>query len=264
MSLKDELKVRSLVALLLIPLVILILYLGKGYFVSLVILAFGMAMWEFLELYGVQGFLRYYAVLLFVVLSLLYYLGLTKWMVVPLILYFLPIPWLWNKGVSILKIAVSLFILVYSLLGGISAIVLRNHLGFKGVLFFLGIIWIFDSMAYISGYLWGKHKLASKISPKKTIEGYIYGIFLTLPFGVLLWALRIAPFTLWYTLLFTLIISVLSQIGDLVESTFKREVGVKDSSKLFPGHGGMLDRIDSIMFTAPYFAFLTWVLNLWR
>jgi len=152
------------------------------------------------------------------------------------------------------------------LIGAISVLLLRTHLGVRGILFFLFIIWIFDSLAYISGSLWGKHKLAEKISPKKTIEGYIYGILLTIPFAYLLFLLKITPPSaeLLVTLILTVILSALSQVGDLVESTFKREVGVKDSSNIFPGHGGMLDRIDSIVFTAPYFALITRLFGLWK
>jgi phosphatidate cytidylyltransferase len=264
-SLKDELKQRSIVAFLLIPFVVLLVYLGKIYFAILVSLAFLVALIEFLNLYKVSSLEKYYTSLLFLLAIAIYYFGQIKWLVFIPLLFFLSVPIFWNRGISIINQALSFFILLYAFLGAVSALIIRQELGFKGILFFLAIIWIFDTMAYLCGYFFGRHKLAVKISPKKTVEGYIYGIIFTLPFGYILHILKITPFKdLYYSLAFTLIISVLSQIGDLVESSFKREVGVKDSSNLFPGHGGMLDRIDSIMFTAPYFAFITWILGLWK
>jgi len=265
-SLKSELKKRTITALFLIPAVLLIIYLGNICFTILVIIAFGLSEWEFLNMFNVKVPLRIYSILLLVVPILLYFFNLKYFIFLSPLLIFLPIPILWNRGISIREFALSTFILIYMLIGAISVLLLRTHLGVRGILFFLFIIWIFDSLAYISGSLWGKHKLAEKISPKKTIEGYIYGILLTIPFAYLLFLLKITPPSaeLLVTLILTVILSALSQVGDLVESTFKREVGVKDSSNIFPGHGGMLDRIDSIVFTAPYFALITRLFGLWK
>ncbi|MEO0258541.1 MAG: phosphatidate cytidylyltransferase [candidate division WOR-3 bacterium] len=265
MSLKDELRIRSLVAVVLIPIVLLLVFLGRVYFTTLVAVAFTLAAWEFLNLYKVNMVERYLVVFMLALSIYLAYFGLWQWLLLVFLLFFLPIPLTWNKGVSIVEISLSHFILLYTLVGAISAILIREKLGFGGIAFFLGVIWIFDTMAYLCGYFFGKHKLAVKISPKKTVEGYIYGIFTTLPFGYILHMIKLSPFkSTWQALLFTVILSFLSQIGDLVESTFKRETGVKDSSNIFPGHGGMLDRIDSIVFTAPYFALLTWVFGIWK
>ncbi len=265
MSLRSELKVRTLAALVLIPTVLLLVYLGGIAFTLLIIAAFTLAQWEFLNLYSVNKKLNVFTsiILLASILSLqfkFYPLTITL-----LLLLFLPIPVWWSRGITIKEFALSTFIYIYLLLGAFSAILIREKLNFNGILFFLGIIWIFDSMAYISGYFFGKHKLAEKVSPKKTVEGYVYGIIFTIPFGILLYFLKIRPTNnLPITVILTIFISILSQIGDLVESAFKREVGVKDSSNLIPGHGGMLDRIDSIIFTAPYFALLTWLLGIWK
>ena len=112
-------------------------------------------------------------------------------------------------------------------------------------------IWICDSAAYFVGSRFGKHKLAAQISPNKTIEGAIGGI----GGGILTtWLCQITfakSLSLQDALTIGAIVGVLGQLGDLVESMFKRDAGVKDTSPLLPGHGGVLDRFDSEMLVAP-------------
>ncbi len=126
------------------------------------------------------------------------------------------------------------------------------------LLFVLLIVWMADIGAYFSGRFFGRVKLAPAISPGKTWEGVIGGLVAV----VLLTVLR----SYWVdtdlaTLLpFVLAVAAISVVGDLTVSMFKRTAGVKDSGKLFPGHGGVLDRIDSVAAAAPLFAFgLGWV-----
>ncbi|MFN3306410.1 MAG: phosphatidate cytidylyltransferase, partial [Candidatus Kapaibacteriota bacterium] len=115
----------------------------------------------------------------------------------------------------------------------------------------LGTIWLCDSFAYFLGIALGRHKLAPRTSPNKTWEGAIAGyIGAVLSFSILNWIFRLnLPFA--YQLLFASIVGVVGQIGDLAESKIKREFNVKDSSAILPGHGGFLDRLDSIMFVFP-------------
>ncbi|GFR37694.1 phosphatidate cytidylyltransferase [Insulibacter thermoxylanivorax] len=118
-------------------------------------------------------------------------------------------------------------------------------------LFIFGCIWLTDSGAYFSGMLLGRHKLAPKISPKKTIEGAIGGIAVAV-----LFAFGFALFNPdWIgagqAMLLGAFIAVLGQLGDLIQSAYKRLQGVKDSGKLFPGHGGILDRVDSWLIVFP-------------
>ncbi len=113
------------------------------------------------------------------------------------------------------------------------------------------IIWANDSFAYIIGKNFGKHKLFERISPKKTVEGFIGG----LSFSVIV-SLIIANFFSNYSVLnwiiIAIIVSVFGTFGDLVESKFKRQANVKDSGNIMPGHGGLLDRLDSLFFLAPF------------
>lgn len=108
-----------------------------------------------------------------------------------------------------------------------------------------------DIFAYFAGYLFGRHKLCPKISPRKTIEGAIGGILGSLIlctfFGYLIFGESIIHF-----IVIGVLGSIMAQLGDLTASIFKRKMGIKDYGNLIPGHGGILDRFDSVLFTAPF------------
>jgi phosphatidate cytidylyltransferase len=119
------------------------------------------------------------------------------------------------------------------------------------------LIWTNDTFAFIVGKLIGKNKLYKKISPKKTIEGFIGGLIFTIIAGYLISKYYIrasstfsdTSIIIWCSM--SLIVGITGTIGDLIESKFKRIAGVKDSGKIMPGHGGILDRLDSVIFIAP-------------
>ncbi len=132
--------------------------------------------------------------------------------------------------------------------------------GAKLVLFVCFLVWAADSGAYFAGKSLGKHKMAPQVSPNKTIEGLIGGICAAL---LVAWL-----FADWFEIQFastahmvviTLVTVVISVLGDLVESMFKRISGIKDSSNIIPGHGGVLDRIDSLTAAFPVFTLLYYV-----
>jgi len=129
--------------------------------------------------------------------------------------------------------------------------------GFRFIMILLIAIWICDTFAYSFGVKLGKHKLYEKVSPKKTIEGAVAGLIGAMLILSLVKILAILPLNWPAALLIGLAIGLLGQTGDLVESWFKRDAGIKDSSTLLPGHGGMLDRFDSLIFLAPAMFILT-------
>lgn len=112
-------------------------------------------------------------------------------------------------------------------------------------------IWVNDTGAYLVGSRWGKRRLAPNISPKKSVEGSIGGLLLVLLSAVVL-RLLLFPELSWLSiLLIAAVVAIFGTIGDLFESSLKRQAGVKDSGKLIPGHGGILDRIDSLLLAVP-------------
>jgi phosphatidate cytidylyltransferase len=123
---------------------------------------------------------------------------------------------------------------------------------YQTVLAYFLLLWIADSFAYVWGKLLGRHKLAPRISEGKTIEGTVGGILTTI--GLSLLGPTIFPkagFTLTEWIIFAALISIFAVPSDLSESILKRQAGLKDSGKILPGHGGILDRFDSVLLTAP-------------
>ena len=171
---------------------------------------------------------------------------------------------IWQRGVAgepLLSVAVTIMGGVYpSLLA--FALFLRHLPGVQSalhgtalLLFPVVLTWLSDSFAYFAGRLWGKKKLIPKVSPGKTVAGAI-GAVVGTPLSAVGYALFLHRFGTWQpglveAALFGVVLSVAAQVGDLAESLLKRDVGVKDSGRLLPGHGGALDRFDSLFFTLP-------------
>ena len=121
----------------------------------------------------------------------------------------------------------------------------------KPILGVILLIWSNDTFAYLGGSLLGKHKMIERISPGKTWEGTIFGVIMTIGSSYIVGEFILQDKTTPW-LLFGFLIPILATIGDLVESQLKRQAGIKDSGNIMPGHGGILDRFDSLIFVAPF------------
>jgi phosphatidate cytidylyltransferase len=151
-----------------------------------------------------------------------------------------------NVGATVFGIAYVPF------LGGFVLIILGlANSGRALMLAVLGLTILYDIVAFAGGSLYGTTPLAPTISPKKSWQGLVIASFATFIVGVALVPLAVDLLTIWRAIGLTLVVLVFAPLGDLAESMFKRDQGVKDSGVFLPGHGGALDRIDSILFVAP-------------
>jgi phosphatidate cytidylyltransferase len=139
-----------------------------------------------------------------------------------------------------IPMALSGYILIYD-----------SEFGAQWIFLFLCVISMGDAGAYYVGSLWGRRKLCPSVSPGKTVEGALGGLAANLVVGIVLGNLMLPSFSSCKGAVFLILLGISGQIGDLFESMLKRSAGVKDSGSLLPGHGGLLDRIDALLFAAP-------------
>ncbi|NLM21470.1 MAG: phosphatidate cytidylyltransferase [Peptococcaceae bacterium] len=247
---------RVLSALIGIPILLLLTWHGGWYLASLIVVLALLGLREFLNLGQKAGFnIRPKLTALFCILWLvIFLLQRTEW--------FLPLAVIWfvisfgNYGlnyptVSFTDAAYSFLSIFYPV--GLFTILffLRDLPDGKAWCFFVFIlVWITDSGAYFIGSAFGESKLAPKVSPNKSIEGAIGGLVAACCFGLIFWYLTRLG-NLYAVLLLSLLASIVSQVGDLFESALKRTASLKDSGAIIPGHGGILDRFDSLLFAIP-------------
>jgi len=173
---------------------------------------------------------------------------------------------LWKKKEHpIINISVLVFGVIYIVLPFYLTIDLnlRSTTYLPTVVGMYFLIWTNDSFAYFSGRLFGKRKLFERISPKKTWEGTIGGVIFTLIVGYIIGAFINRGEELFW-IVSAVIIAPCAIYGDLLESLFKRSLNIKDSGNILPGHGGILDRFDAVLFTIPFFYCWTIIYTYWE
>ncbi|MGX7106661.1 phosphatidate cytidylyltransferase [Hutsoniella sourekii] len=162
-----------------------------------------------------------------------------------------------NQKIAFADITGIIFAMIY--IGyGFGFLVQIRELGILTILYQFLVVWSTDIGAYVFGRQFGKRKLAPHISPNKTIEGSLGGIALSTVIGIIYVNLFNPNFVMLTNVwILTIVMSIMGQLGDLVESMIKRHFKVKDSGNFMPGHGGVLDRFDSMIFTS--FIFMMWL-----
>jgi len=169
------------------------------------------------------------------------------------------------EKVSVVDAALSLWGVVY--LGGLIGYLMLLRMLPDGVTYtyiLLVGVWVHDTAAYFIGVKWGIRKFAAQISPKKSVEGSLAGIgaVIILFFSVTILFPGFLPVNTMQAVFLALGITVFAQLGDLLESAMKRQMEVKDSSGIIPGHGGILDRFDSLMLAAPFVYYFFLLINM--
>lgn len=251
---------RIIVALIGIPLVLFLVHLGGIPFLFLVLLIIALGLREFYNLIQKESLvsLKIIGILSALVLAISVYFSIDNLelgIFVTILILVLFLARLYTRKIegSLLDIAITLLGVFY--VGWlISHLILLRQLSYWGkeytYLVFLAT-WSIDNGAYIVGITWGKHKAIPQISPHKSTEGIAGGLVggLLAVFLVKWWFLPHLDYI--HCLGIGLSLGIIGQLGDLSESLIKREAKVKDTSKFLPGHGGILDRFDSLFFTAP-------------
>lgn len=268
------LKKRIITAAILIPLVIYaVLYLPVPFFVFLTGCIVLGAAWEWSNLMAVKHPLARFGYLLLIA-CILYWSLLLPIVAVPYLLTLTVVWWSLAGGMVALYPRASAWWGSSRLVRGLMGIVVlvpcwitlnlirTQQNGIFDIFILFALIWGADTTAYFVGRKWGKTKLAPLVSPGKSVEGVVGALIGAIVIALIVLAgTRMPAYTWPWAILLCLGVVVFSIIGDLFESMLKRQVGIKDSGKLLPGHGGLLDRIDSLTAAAPVFAFGAWLLS---
>lgn len=264
------LKQRIITAAILLPIAIVGFFLLHGLAFALFIgLVVALGAWEWARLAGFasQAVRVGYALLVVVLLGVLYrFPVLAPWLLALAVLWWLAATYLvltypqssrfWGGSAGSLLIGLLILLPAWQALVLLKQWALGNWL----ILAVMVLVWVADIGAYFSGKTFGRRKLAPQVSPGKSWEGVIGGLLtsllVTLAVGIYRgWSAR----ELILALLGAALVVLVSVIGDLTESMFKRSAGIKDSSQLLPGHGGVMDRIDSLTAAIPLFVVLLWL-----
>lgn len=245
---------RIIVGIIGIPLFLFLIYMGGVYFLALSLVLSSIALWEFYNMFSSMKLfpMTIFPILISMAAIILNYLNpgsAIYFLMLGTVLLFSAELFRGDKK-NPLNTLVAVFGLLYITVPFICLNGVIVYSEFNYIIFTFILIWTCDTMAFFGGKYLGKHKL-SEISPKKTWEGSITGFVFTLIVSYLFYYFSNGKLTFIDAAAFGLIIGIFSQIGDLFESLFKRKLNVKDSSHIIPGHGGVLDRFDSLIFVAP-------------
>ena len=247
---------RTISALIGAPVFLGLTYLGGPYTAFLVAMLTFLSLREFLQIGEHMGMHTWYKLttLVTVVWLISLFSGANEWMM-PILVFWLLI------GLGRLALTypkTPLLEASFNLLAVFYTVVLLSHFyllrqlprGIEWTFLTIFLVWATDIGAYLIGRQFGRHLLAPQVSPKKTMEGSLGGLMFSIAVAFVFW--RLVGGASWITyIVLGVVVGISAQIGDLFESALKRSAGVKDSGKLIPGHGGILDRFDSLIFALP-------------
>lgn len=259
----EQLKRVTSALIILPPLLCFLFYATSGFFLALVLLLTALSLREYFQMlalcqHPVQPGVSYLLASLLVCSA---YRSATFWL--PLATFFALATLTINAILTGQSASQRFTALLHNLFGvffigwSLSHLVLLRNLpeGKWYILFLCAIVWVGDTLAMYVGKTIGRHKMSQSISPGKTWEGSLGGLIGGLITAVTSSSYLVPQLSLRQCLLLALLLSIMAQISDLGESMIKRYTGVKDSGELIPGHGGLLDRIDSLLFAAPTFVY---------
>ena len=269
---------RILTAIIGVPLLLLVFYFGSYYFLAFILLIVGFGSYEFFRLVDNKNldnkkiigivfciilpiganFGYLYFIFLFTLVSIFtLFINLQKQdLSTTLIgagtkfLGIVYIGWFLSHAILIRNINESIFPYIDN------TNLKNNDIGFFWIVFVVACTFLNDTAAYFFGKYKGKIKLVPRLSPGKTVEGTVCGIFMALLCGMLINLIFSSPISYKWSMLLGFVVGAVAVLGDLIESMFKRSVSIKDSGGLLPGHGGVLDRFDSLILVFPVMYYL--------
>ncbi len=268
-----EILVRTLSGVLYISIIIFAMFTSREWFMGLFFVLAIITLSEYLKLIHLTSYLAYF--LLAAAFYFLSYNVFTENAVYLLLILsgfvnlFLLKDVLWTRKIPMFEKKKYVTVILY-IISGFVFLTLIPVMDVDGkfmpeliVAVFI-LVWSNDTFAYLIGKNFGKHKLLERISPKKTIEGFVGGMLGALLAGFIIFKVLenydpivVEKYSLWKWIVLAIIVSIFGTIGDLIQSKFKRQAGVKDSGIIMPGHGGLYDRLDSIIYASPFiYAFL--------
>lgn len=265
----DHLK-RILSGVVALPIFFAVIYWGHPFwFFLLAVLAILIGTYEYFTMashIGAEGFPRSGLVLSFLLTVCFYFQGqfISEWLILSLIV----ISAAWMVSETNIKLAVDQ--MAYTLWGVIFVAGTLGHFilirqmenGSFYLLYVFMVVWIGDIASFYGGQRFGKRQLSPVISPKKTVEGAFLGILGSLLAGLAAQSWFLSNILLSHCLIMAFFCGIIGQFGDLTESILKRNAGIKDSGDLIPGHGGILDRVDGLIFAGPFFYYyVKWVIS---
>ena len=255
---------RIIVSIFAIPVILAASYFGGIYFFIFTLLISLAAFYEFVQLSKNKGananlWFGFVSIILLLINTFKVFADFIS--IISFIVFAISLIELFrNKGSAILNIGTTLLGIFYIGLFSASLFSIREFYPNVGEIYFRGgyliitifaSIWICDSAAYYGGTALGKHKLFLRVSPNKSWEGAVFGFVFAIITMVLAQIIVLKFLSLSTAIVIGIIVGIFGQIGDLIESLIKRDAGVKDSSSVIPGHGGIFDRFDSLLYTAP-------------
>lgn len=245
---------RILAGIIGIPLILAASYFGGVYFLVFSIIVSSLALWEYCTMFEKKDLspLKYFGLIVSAALIILLYFD---WKYLVLIIFtmtsVITAIEIFRKQKNPLNPVILIFGIMYITFPFILLNALIKLADFNIVIYIFILIWTCDTAAYFGGRALGRHQL-SVISPKKTREGSVTGFIFTVIISLIMHFIFPDKINLQDAVVVGSIIGILSQVGDLFESLLKRYCGVKDSSEIIPGHGGILDRFDSLIFVTPF------------
>ena len=249
-------KKRIISAIIMIMLFVPFLLLGDYFYLVLGLILGIMSLWEMMRLEkNIPIYLRFISYMVCLLLIVFQYdsktyFDMINFPIIASMFFIYSFSIIINKDIKKYTYKDGMWLFIVTLLIGVmfNSFIKLRYLGLYPVIYCMIVSTMTDTFALFGGKLFGKNKLIETISPNKTVEGSIVGTLFGTILGTMFYVLVIGNLNIWVTILLTLVLSMFGQFGDLFFSSIKRFYKVKDFSNLIPGHGGILDRLDSLLF----------------